>query len=419
MRWPALRASGAGAPVLAAAVAAALLLVAAVVIQRDVRAASALVERGLGQAFETAGRESLGGDHYPPDTAALQAFLADHQDEGLSYVALLDDAGNPIVHAGEAVGSGHADGLTHVGDRARLVSRIAPRRPPPGTPPPAPQEGRRRLPRVVYEFAPLVSLELKRRSTELLVIALLCAAGVVGLALALARSLQHRERMSEELENGRRLAALGTMSAVLAHEIRNPLASLKGHAQLLAEAVESDAKLAPKVGRIVSEAIRLERLTNELLDFVKSGELKRARLDAAEVLRAAVAATDEARITLHVSTLPVMAWLDAGRLQQALENVLRNALQASPPEAKVEASVRAEGAWIVYTVRDHGHGIPQGDEARIFEPFVTGRTQGVGLGLAITRRIVEQHGGTLAARNAEGGGAELTFRLPLGTEKEA
>lgn len=413
MRLPGWRVPGTGAPVVAALVASALLISAAVVIQRDIRAASTLVARGLGEAFEAAGRESLGGDHYPPDVATLQQFLADHQDEGLRYVALLDDAGAVTASAGKALGGGSEDGLTVSSDRARLVSRVPPRRPPPGVERPRPSPGERRhRPRVVYEFAPLISLELKRRAGELLIIAGLCSLGVVGLALALARSLGHRERLGAELENGRRLAALGTMSAVLAHEIRNPLASLKGHAQLLAETVEADPALSPKVGRIVSEAVRLERLTNELLDFVKGGGLRRAEVDGAAVLRAAVASTGSEAIDARYPQAALPASLDADRLQQALENVLRNALQASPPGGKVQASVELDGQSLVYTVRDFGHGIPPGEEAKIFEPFVTGRTQGVGLGLAITRRIVEQHGGQLSARNAADGGAEFTLRIP-------
>jgi two-component system sensor histidine kinase HydH len=158
--------------------------------------------------------------------------------------------------------------------------------------------------------------------------------------------------------------------------------------------------------------VRLERLTNELLDFVKSGELRRQEMDAAGVLRAAIASTGASAIDATFPDHPVTASLDSERLQQALENVLRNALQASPPEGRVQASVRESAGEVTFTVRDFGRGITPGEEARIFEPFVTGRPQGVGLGLAITRRIVEQHGGRLSARNAPDGGAEFTLRLP-------
>ena len=395
---------GSWAPVLAAVVASGLLLAAAIFIQRGIQDASNLVARGVGQAIAVAGWEALGGSHFPPDLAALQQFLADHAEDGLRYVAVIDDSGAVTVSAGDALGSGMKEGLTLLPRRARLVGRIGPRR---GT-----QPANAPRPHVVYEFEPVLALELQRRANELLIVAALCSIGLVALALALARSLRHRERLGEELEQGRRLAALGTMSAVLAHELRNPLTSLKGHAQLLAETVESDAGLSPKVARIVSEASRLERLTNDLLAFVKSGELHRAPVDAVQLLREAIRATAEDRIDARVPEAPVIASLDAERLRQALENVLRNAVQASPPEGRVTAEVSRVNGELFFSVRDRGGGITPGEEERIFEPFVTGKTRGIGLGLAITRRVVELHGGTITARNADGGGAEFTLRIP-------
>jgi len=394
--------------VIAAVVASVLLVAAAVVIQRGIRDASNLVGRGMGQVLTAAGRDALGGAHYPPDAEALRRFLDDHADDGLRYVGVLDDSGAVAISAGRAKGRGVADGLTWLGDRARLVGRIGPGR----RALPDAKASRPRPARVVYEFQPVIAFELNRRARELVILAALCTAGLVLLALALARSLRHRERLGAELEHGRRLAALGTMSAVMAHELRNPLASLKGHAQLLAETVEADEKLSAKVGRIVSEAGRMERLTNDLLAFVKGGALHRARVDAVQVMRDAIQATSPERIDPHLPAAPILASLDAERLRQALENVLRNAVQASPPEGRVTATVALEARDVVFRVRDSGGGITPGEEARIFEPFVTGKTRGVGLGLAITRRVVEQHEGTISARNPAGGGAELTLRIP-------
>ena len=395
-------------PVIAAVVASVLLMAAAIVIQRGIRDASNLVARGMGEALTAAGRDALGGSHYPPDAAALRQFLDDHAGDGLRYVGVLDDPGTVKLSAGKPTGNGSAEGLTWLGDRARLVGRIgAGRRNPPDA-----TSARPRLSRVVYEFQPLIAFELNRRARELVLLAALFSVGLVLLAFALARSLRHREELGEELEHGRRLAALGMMSAVMAHELRNPLASLKGHAQLLAETVEADEKLSGKVGRIVSEAGRLERLTNDLLAFVKGGELHRASVDAAQVMRDAIQATSPERIDAHLPAAPLIAMLDAERLRQALENVLRNAVQASPPEGRVAATVELDGRDVVFRVRDSGSGITPGEEARIFEPFVTGKTRGVGLGLAITRRVVEQHQGTITARNAAGGGAEFTLRIP-------
>ena len=150
---------------------------------------------------------------------------------------------------------------------------------------------------------------------------------------------------------------------------------------------------------------------NDLLAFVKSGELHLAPTDPNAALRAAVDAVGggvDARYLEGAGPWP----LDAARLQQALENVLRNAQQASPAGGRVEAEVALEGGRLHYRVRDAGAGITPGDEERIFEPFVTRKVRGVGLGLAVTRRIVELHGGRVRARNRAGGGAEFHIEVP-------
>jgi two-component system sensor histidine kinase HydH len=163
---------------------------------------------------------------------------------------------------------------------------------------------------------------------------------------------------------------------------------------------------------VVSEAVRLERLMDDLLTFIKSGELKRSPTDPDDVLRAAVESVGDPAIDARYLPHPGQWRIDGPRLQQALENVLRNARQASPQGAAIEATVDREDGNLVFRVKDHGPGIPPGDEEKIFEPFVTSRIRGVGLGLPITRRIVELHGGTVTARNLSEGGAEFRLVLP-------
>lgn len=391
------------AVVAAAGVVAALLLGSALLIRRSVDAAAHLVARGMGNAFAVAGRENFRERAQTPSSAELQEFLEAHREGGLRYLGFHDEEGRPLASAGQALGESMKEGaLELIGNRARLVHRVRPARDAVNRPQPR---------RMVYEFEPLAAQELERQASGLLWVAIVSCAGILAFALAFARTLSQREVMQAELERGRTLAALGSMSAVLAHEVRNPLASLKGHAQLLAETVESDPALRPKVERVVSEATRLERLTNDLLDFVRGGEADLREADPNEILRAAVEAVGA---PVRPELLPGRpSWLlDSGRLRQALENVLRNAAQADGREQPIEARVAIEGDWLVYSVRDDGRGIAEGEEERIFEPFVTDRVRGVGLGLAVTRRIVEQHGGTVSARNHPSGGAELRIALP-------
>ncbi|MCE9670405.1 ATP-binding protein [Myxococcus stipitatus] len=419
-RW---RPLGPWMPWVAAALMCAVLLAAAFIIRRSALESSTLVVRGMSTVMMNAGLEAFREGTGVPSQQQLDAFLEAHREGGLRYVAIFED-GRVMASAGVGSVGEYQEGLVMriEGGRGRVIHRL--RKPKPveavaavnGTPPAvdagaAPADGRRNL-RIGYEFEPVTASELKERSQGMLVVAVVSCVGILALAFAFSRSLAQREALALELERGRRLAALGTMSAVLAHELRNPLASLKGHSQLLAERVEGDEVLRPKADRIVNEAVRLEQLTNDLLAFVRSGELRRTGTDPNEVLRAAVEATGEARVEAHYLPGRERWELDAGRFQQALENVLRNAVQVSPEGRRVEVDAVREGSSLVFIVKDHGPGIPRGDEERIFEPFVTGRLRGVGLGLAITRRIVELHGGSISARTRAEGGAEFRLIVP-------
>ncbi|MCP3100870.1 ATP-binding protein [Myxococcus sp. K15C18031901] len=420
-RWKPL---GPWMPWMAAALMCAVLLSAALILRRSALESSTLVVRGMATVMMNAGLEAFREGTGVPSQQQLDAFLEAHREGGLRYVAIFDD-GRVVESAGEGSVGEYQEGLVMriEGGRGRVIHRLRKQKPDVvaapanGSPPVAEPgaavapDGRRNL-RIGYEFEPVTALELKERSQGLLVVAVVSCVGILILAFAFSRLLAQREALAMELERGRRLAALGTMSAVLAHELRNPLASLKGHAQLLAERVEKDEVLRPKADRIVGEAVRLEQLTNDLLAFVRSGELRRTGTDPNEVLRAAVESTGEAHVEAHYLPERERWELDAGRFQQALENVLRNAVQVSPEGRRVEVDVVREGASLVFVVKDHGPGIPKGDEERIFEPFVTGRLRGVGLGLAITRRIVELHGGSISARTRAEGGAEFRLIVP-------
>jgi len=393
---------------------ATVLLVTSLYIRQTITRASHLVARGVGIDIAARGREALRDGSWPASAELLAAFLDAHRDSGLRGVRMMDAAGRTVAQAGTFTGPLPTRGdIDFQGQRARLLLRLG--RPPrhgrgppgallPGEPGPI---------SVAYEFEPAPALELQTQAERLLLVAVVSALGIVALALALSRSMGQREAMQAELERGRRLAALGEMSAVLAHELRNPLASLKGHAQLLEEDLAEDPRRLPKVTRLVGEALRLEKLMTDLLAFVANGELRAAPVDPNDVLRAAARGLDPALLALRFLEPSVTLVADADRLEQAVENVLRNAVQASPPDRRVEAHLEVDGGELTFVVRDHGAGIKAGEEQRIFEPFVTGKLRGVGLGLPITRRIMELHGGQVTACHPSGGGAEFRLTLPL------
>jgi two-component system sensor histidine kinase HydH len=303
-----------------------------------------------------------------------------------------------MVEAGQALGGEPARGdrratATHVGGRWR-VDMAAP-------------FARRVWGRgivLVTEIEPVEITEAQRAASRALAIGVLAALTLLGVAIALVRRELRRSAEDAAREHERRLASLGEMSAVLAHEIKNPLASLKGNAQLLAAALPEGHKSKAKAERVVDEARRLEQLTQDLLAFVRTGEIARADTDVVELVRASAA---DVAIELDG---PAVHWsLDRERMREVLANLIVNAADAGPP---VRVRVRPEATRLVIEVADRGPGVPPEERARIFEPFFTKKTQGTGLGLAIARRIVVLHGGTIEVGDDPAGGAVFRISIP-------
>jgi two-component system sensor histidine kinase HydH len=444
------------------AVATAAALIAALVVgYLGIRRAAGALGRGQGDVFLQAAHEAFPPFAGAPTREDLAAFLDQHGKDGLRYVGLVGDFGAVLVEAGTRdrtplprppLPPGPL-APQDLGQRLRvLVGPTPPLAPPPpfspfdpgalrlrppgspptGAPPPFPGPGPfpppypgapgagppppppPAVPLLVLEFEPVLANELQADARLTLAVGGAAALAFVVFAVVLTRVLRQRESLERTLEHGRRLAALGEMSAVLAHEIRNPLTSLKGHAQLLLEALPAEGREREKVERVVREAVRLETLTDDLLEFVRSGTIERRESDPGALLRAAAEEVDGARIVLHCDGAPKSWPIDARRLRQVLTNVLRNALQASPVEAKVDASVSLIGERLVFEVRDRGEGIPRGQEEAIFEPFHTGKVHGTGLGLAVARSVVERHGGMISAANHPEGGAVFRIAIPGG-----
>jgi signal transduction histidine kinase len=271
-----------------------------------------------------------------------------------------------------------------------------------------------RLPAVrilVMEFAPHAGDALARRALAGVVLASTIAVLLMSIAAFLWHLGRRGEQMRAELERKEHLARLGAMSAVLAHEIRNPLASLKGHAQLLAEG-HHDAQTGAQIERVLKDAIRLEVLTNDLLQFARSGSVQTSPASPLGVLEAAASAVDSRRVRVSAEGAPERWSLDAGRMEQVLVNLLDNALRVTPADKHVAAEVARAGADLLYTVRDHGPGVPPAERARVFDAFHTTSVRGTGLGLAVARRIVELHGGRIEIDDGTGGGAVFRVRIP-------
>ena len=376
---------------------------------RSVQNAVSTLDIGQVRVFEGDVMSALRRTGLGPPAPELDSLVADHADTGLRFVGLYSPeeglttlGGTPLPDPIEVPRRGGGRDLVRVGDRIRafLLS------------PPSRNRSRTETRSVlVVEFEPLVAGQLVDRAFRSLVLGWVAAGVLMLTALLFWRASLRRAAEERVLEERRRLSTLGEMSAVLAHEIRNPLASLKGHAQLLAERTPPESPERGKVDRIVTEAHRLETLTTELLDFVRTGPLDIQPVGVEDLLHKVVAEAGTDAVTLDTSGAPERWPIDAQRIGQVLHNLLRNAVEASPEGAPIEVKVTLEGEALTVAFLDQGEGIPEESLDRIFEPFFTTRTRGTGLGLAVARRIVELHGGSLTARNRPGGGAE--FRLTL------
>ncbi len=359
-------------------------------------------------------------------TPFLSEVLTKHHEAGLRFVGVYTPHGRLVGAAGSPVGglpslepdllSAEIDTPLLRGRRVRMVSKAPrPRGPRPPTHPPSTKSlvrMQRPFPVLVLEFEPLMANELRSGTAWNLGISVATAVLLMSLALLLLRWIIHREALERRLEHSRRLADLGEMSAVLAHEIRNPLAALKGHAQLLVETLPAASRELAKAHRVVGEAERLESLTSDLLELVRSGNIERAPCDPTLLLQECASSLAEDRFEIHADHAPPSWSLDARRMGQVLTNLLQNALQASPVDRRVKVFVTVEERSLLYVVRDHGEGIPPGENERLFEPFHTTRTRGTGLGLAVARRMVALHGGSITASSHPKGGACFRVTIP-------
>jgi signal transduction histidine kinase len=243
-----------------------------------------------------------------------------------------------------------------------------------------------------------------------------CAAVLTGLVAAGWAAAERRER--ELATRAARGAAVSQLAATVAHEVRNPLGVIRGTVDLMAE--RGRGRLSDRDGEalqdILGEVARLRRLTDDFLDLSSDRPLAGSSLELSSFLddaaRASHAATGVAIDVESPQGLHVQG--DGGRLRQVLLNLVANAARAGAQ--RVRFQVAAVGRRIRLDVADDGPGIPDEIRPRLFEPFATTREDGNGLGLAVSRRIVERHGGSLALLPATPG---TTFRIELPRTEEA
>ncbi len=235
---------------------------------------------------------------------------------------------------------------------------------------------------------------------------------------------QKVQQLQSELIHVSRLSAMGTMASTLAHELNQPLTAvtsyLVGCQRLIgAEGEDKEGLLLEGMKGAHASALRAGDVIRRLRAMTERGEVQTCRVPLGEAvdeaMGLALVGLDESRLEIHLAIPPALAVeADPIQLQQVVLNLVRNALQAmqGAPCKRLEIEAKECAGWVEIAVRDSGSGIPPAIAETLFEPFTSGREEGMGIGLSISRTIVEAHGGRIWAEPNPGGGTIFFLRLP-------
>lgn len=239
------------------------------------------------------------------------------------------------------------------------------------------------------------------------------------------RDLVEVRRLQQEVERTKRLASLGSLAAGVAHEIRNPLSSVKGFATYFREKLKDSPQDRDTATTMIQEVERLDRVIGQLLEFARPSTLKIKPVRVTDLIRHSLkliegdARTKGVEVKTDLPANLPQALVDADRMNQVLLNLYLNAIQAMDGGGVLQVTVSRDDSrkLTTITVSDNGRGIEAADQERIFDPYFTTKSDGTGLGLAIVHKILDAHGGSIKVRSQKGAGTTVTMTLPDGEEE--
>ncbi|QMA54848.1 two-component system sensor histidine kinase ZraS [Escherichia fergusonii] len=274
---------------------------------------------------------------------------------------------------------------------------------------------------IAFDASNIVSAEEREQRNTLII---LFALATVMLASVLSffwyrRYLRSRQLLQDEMKRKEKLVALGHLAAGVAHEIRNPLSSIKGLAKYFAERAPAGGEAHQLAQVMAKEADRLNRVVSELLELVKPTHLALQAVDLNTLINHSLQLVSQdansreiqLRFTANDALPEIQA--DPDRLTQVLLNLYLNAIQAIGQHGVISVTASESSAGVKISVTDSGKGIAADQLEAIFTPYFTTKAEGTGLGLAVVHNIVEQHGGTIQVVSQEGKGATFTLWLPV------
>jgi signal transduction histidine kinase len=223
----------------------------------------------------------------------------------------------------------------------------------------------------------------------------------------------------EALVRNERLSAVGEMTTVVGHELRNPLGAVMNALYMLRRSLDDPAAAEPHLAVAERQTARAVNLAQDLTAYMRQRDPELAPMDFGDVLSDVLEVTPKPpNIVVVEEVEPLELNADATQIGQILTNLVENAYQAMPEGGLLRIAAREEGDAAVITVEDSGEGVDQELVERFFEPFFTTRSDGTGLGLAIVRRLTEGHGGKISIENGKSGGTIVTVRLPIEPTRE-
>jgi signal transduction histidine kinase len=227
----------------------------------------------------------------------------------------------------------------------------------------------------------------------------------------------YREDLIAQQSRSERLATFGQLVGSIGHELRNPLGVIESSLYILKGRIGEDERAKKHVARIGEQLGFANQIISDLLDMIRDRPLEHERVRLGALVEGAVASIarpPEAHVSVEgVAELPEIE-ADASKLRQVLVNLIENAVHAVGASGEVRVRGEARGGEVVIAVEDSGPGVDPAIRGRLFEPLITTKAKGIGLGLPLVRRIVERHGGSVAYEpRGGGGGARFVVRLPL------
>jgi two-component system sensor histidine kinase HydH len=236
--------------------------------------------------------------------------------------------------------------------------------------------------------------------------------------IILFKDLREIKELKREIVRSQRLAAIGRLAAGVAHEIRNPLSSIKGFATYFRERYQDVAEDQQVAEIMIGEVERLNRVISQLLEFARPLKIEKKEVSLPELLEHSLRMIEDDAIQKNITikkdihTIPQSVWLDGDRLKQVLLNLYLNALESMDEGGSLIVSAYVDDKTLTLKISDTGKGIPDNEIGSIFDPYYTTKSSGTGLGLAIVHKIIEACEGQISVQSKLGSGTEFLLHIP-------